>query len=179
MLLGLGADYVFVGPTEWNEVERFRASNYFTAYYDQDEVTIFEMAQVLPSQPQATFDQGAIIFLGNFVDLDNPTQLVTAWELAQPTDKDYTLFIHLVDPQDKIVAQADHQLWAWDVKHEGPTSQWSATIPHLDVTTIPAEAMAQPDVSLRIGLWLPATGQQFAVESELLLVDQAGRLVLQ
>ena len=105
--------------------------------------------------------------------------LVTAWRLAQTADINYTVFIHLVDPDGNIVAQADHQLWAWDVITEGPTSIWTADLTHLDLTPVPESALAhsQP-LTIRLGLWLPDTGQHFPATSQTLEIDAGNRLVV-
>ena len=77
-----------------------------------------------------------------------------------------------------IIAQADHQLWAWDVKTEGPTSTWTPQLIHLDITPVPESALAvDSNLTIRLGLWLPDTGEQFVVETPSLPVDPNGRLI--
>jgi hypothetical protein len=199
MFRNLGADYVFVGPAEREAMrhpEKYQHPQYFRQVYSQGD---FEIYQVQPplythNQPQARFDEGAIEFEGYFIDTTpfypegqsvpllgkKNRGLVTAWRLTRPIDKDYTVFIHLVDAEGNIIAQADHQLWAWDVKTEGATTTWTPNLTHLDIVPVPEAAFAVEDpLSIRLGLWLPDTGQHFPVEpSTLLEIDGQDRLVV-
>lgn len=194
MFQNLGADYLFVGPAEREAMrhpEKYENKQYFQPIFSQGD---FEIVQVnppaySPDQPQATFDNGAIEFLGQFIDPQArfPGEssdsaggygFVTAWRLTNPTAKNYTVFVHLVDAEGNIVAQADHQLWAWDVKSEGPTSTWTPQLVHLDITPVPETALAAgSSLTIRLGLWLPDTGEQFSVETPSLPVDPNGRLI--
>jgi hypothetical protein len=194
----LGADYAFVGPTEQEPdyyPQKFSHPLYFTPVYDQSDVAVFEIQPLFSNEPLATFDNNAIEFLGYVIDTTptfpgeeptasdqshNPTPgFVTAWRLTRPADKDYTVFIHLVDAQGNIIAQADHQLWAWDVTGEGPTSSWTPGLPHLDIIPVPEAALtAEKPLTIRLGLWLPTTEQQFQPNPVSLDTDEAGRLIV-
>jgi hypothetical protein len=191
MFLGLGADFVFVGPVEQKpeySPEKFEYALYFSPTYQGDDVAVYGLQSLLPGEAQATFDDGTIEYLGYFVDPHGhaPGQeersvpaFVSAWQLTRPADKNYTAFIHLVDAEGNVVAQADHQLWAWDVTTEGPTSIWTPDLPHLDMVPIPEQALAAGGpLMIRLGLWLPDTGQQFPVETSTSVVDEGGRLIL-
>jgi hypothetical protein len=194
MFRNLGANYIFVGPAEREAIrhpEKYEHPRYFRHVYRHGD---FEIYQVNPSLyqhglPQASFDNGSIQFEGYFIDpaplypgpeaLEKGWGLVTAWRLTRPTDKDYTVFIHLVDAEGNIMAQADHQLWAWDVRSEGPTTSWTPGLTHLDIVSIPEAALeAKGALTIRLGLWLPDTGQRFPVETSALPVDEEGRLVV-
>ncbi|MEM7342666.1 MAG: hypothetical protein AAF485_00355 [Chloroflexota bacterium] len=195
MFHSLGADYVFVGPAEREAMrhpEKYQHPQYFQSVYQQDEVEIYQV-KPLPFQAepsQTTFDAGGIVFEGFFVDEtprfpgDRPISaddrgLVTAWRLTRPPDKNYTTFVHFVDSADTIIAQADHQLWAWNVRSEGPTTSWPVNLTHLDIIPLPPEVLATDEpLTIRLGLWLPDTGQQFPVEETILQVDAEGRLVI-
>ncbi len=196
MFRTLGADYIFVGPAEREALrhpEKYEHLQYFQQVFEQGDFEIYRVQPPSYGQeaPQTFFDGGAIQFEGYFLDTaplypgrlappDGPaTGLVTAWRLTQPTAKNYTAFIHFVDEQGHIIAQADHQLWAWDVIGEGPTSTWTPHLTHLDIVPIPAEALAADSfLTIRLGLWLPDTGEQFPVETLSLEVDEGGRLVV-
>lgn len=193
----LGADYAFVGPAERETMrhpEKYAHAQYFQPVYRQGDFALYQVKPALyAGQAQATFDQGAIEFWGYFVDHqpvypgadpvspgDNAGQgLVTAWRLTRPAEKNYTVYLHLVDPAGQVLAQADHQLWAWDVRSEGPTATWTPKLMHLDITPLPVAVLsAATPLTLRLGLWLPDSGQHFPVESTLLVVDEEGRLVV-
>jgi hypothetical protein len=199
MFQNLGADYIFVGPAEREAMrrpEKYQHRQYFEPVYQHGDIEIYRVQRppYRPGQPQARFDQAGIEFLGYFLDAAPvyPTGLaahapastaspgfVTAWRLTRPTDKNYTAFIHLVDPAGNIIAQADHQLWAWSVKNEGPTSAWTAGLVHLDIVPVPEAALAaKTTLTIRLGLWLPDAGQHFVVETDTLEVDPGGRLII-
>jgi hypothetical protein len=196
MFLNLGADYIFVSPAEREAMrhpEKYQQSQYFQQVYDQGDFEIYRVRPLpyAPDQPQARFDEGTIEFEGYFIDT-NPVYpggqsasafgergLVTAWRLTRPADKNYTAFIHLVDPEGNLIAQADHQLWAWDVKSEGPTTTWTPELTHLDIVPLPeATLTSENPLTIRLGLWLPDTGQHFPVETSTLAVDEGGRLMV-
>jgi len=194
MFNNLGANYIFVGPAERETIrhpEKYNHSQYFQLVHDNDQFQLYEIQSPSYGEAQAKFDNGAIIFEGYFFDQAprypgdlNSSEaegigFVTAWRLTQTVDKNYTMFVHLVDEQENLIAQADHQLWAWDVKTEGPTSSWTVNISHLDIYPIPADILAnQSSYTIRLGLWLPDTGEQFPVESLKLPTDSAGRLMI-
>ncbi|MCB0210237.1 MAG: hypothetical protein KDJ52_12945 [Anaerolineae bacterium] len=195
MFQNLGADYIFVGPAEREAMrhpEKYAHKTYFQPVFSQGDFEIYQVnpPAYSPDQLQATFDHGAIEFLGQFTDpqAQFPGQssdsaggygFVTAWRLAHSTDKNYTVFVHLVDAKGNIVAQADHQLWAWDVKSEGPTATWTPRLVHLDITAVPETALAAgSSLTIRLGLWLPDTGEQFVAETPSLPVDPNGRLIV-
>ncbi len=197
----LGANYIFVGPPERDPLrhpQKYQHPQYFQQVYRNGDYEIY-LVQPLPfdpHQPQASFDDGAIEFLGYFIDHtpiysgdeslvsavkkpDLSEGLVTGWRLTRPVDQNYTVFIHLVDAAGTIIAQADHQLWAWDVKNEGPTTTWQPNLLHLDLTPLPEAALtAGAPLTIRIGLWLPDTGQRFPAHSRSLHLDEGGRLVI-
>jgi hypothetical protein len=199
MFQNLGANYLFVGPAEREAMrhpEKYRHSQYFQPVYQQGDFEIYRVQPppYRPDQPTARFDAAAIEFLGYFIDTKpvypaglaalpetstTPYGFVTAWRLTRPADKNYTVFIHLVDAGGNVIAQADHQLWAWSIKSEGPTSAWTPGLIHLDITPIPETALTtQTALTIRLGLWLPDTGQHFLVETDTLEIDAGGRLIV-
>ena len=194
MFRNLGADYIFVGPAEREAMrhpEKYQQTLYFQRVYQQGDYEIYQVKPPLyGGQSQAQFDQGAISFEGYFIDpapvfpigqakTTSSAGFVTAWRLTQPTAKNYTVFVHLVDAAGQVVAQADHQLWAWDVKSEGPTAAWTPNLLHLDIIPVPEPALtATGPLTIRLGLWLPDSDQHFSVERSTLTVDEGGRLVV-
>jgi len=194
MFQNLGADYIFVDPAARDPVrhpEKYRHPPYFEPVYRRGNYEIYKVQPLPypPEQMQAQFDENGIRFTGYFIDSTpqypgqqtTPTTpgLVTAWQLTRPTGKNYTTFIHFVDPAGNIVAQADHQLWAWDVNYEGPTTTWTPQLTHLDIAPLPEAALAtNTPLTIRIGLWLPESGQQFPPQSQSLQIDAGGRLII-
>jgi hypothetical protein len=109
--------------------------------------------------------QGAMVPAGaaNFEDLiallatDIPAMNLQAggelevnltWQALAAVPRDYTLFLHLLDPADRIVGQID----GWPVQGTYPTSQWPAGEFIQDPHRIPIAPDAAPgDYRLEVG----------------------------
>ena len=79
------------------------------------------------------------------------------WRALRPLERDYSVFLHLVDGAGQVVAQADG--FAWDGAY--PTSAWAIGQPLIDRRRVAAPA-AGPH-QLRIGLYRLDTGQRLPV----------------
>jgi hypothetical protein len=86
-------------------------------------------------------------------------QLTLRWSADRFMDTDYSVFVHLVNPEeaDRLVAQGD----APPLEGRWPTSLWQPGVAVDDVHTIPLP----PDLPagtyhLLVGLYDPATGQR-------------------
>ncbi|MFO7632687.1 MAG: hypothetical protein R6W76_09120, partial [Caldilinea sp.] len=79
------------------------------------------------------------------------------WSATRPPDGDYTMFVHLLDEEDNIVAQSDRM-------PEGgfcPTSRWDAGDVVADSYTLALpDAMPQRRLRLVVGIYDPVTGQR-------------------
>ncbi|MBE2221927.1 MAG: hypothetical protein IAF02_10320, partial [Anaerolineae bacterium] len=103
---------------------------------------------------------------------DAPGNLVPAqtypitlfWEALQPDGVDYTVFVHLVDSQGQVVAQADSP----PQNNRFPTSIWAKNEQIVDVhTLVLPEDLASGFYDLFVGLYDPNTGQRLtAVASD-------------
>jgi hypothetical protein len=82
------------------------------------------------------------------------------WQSFRPLDKDYTVFVHLLDSSGQIQAQQDSQ----PCRGECPTSGWSPgeIIDDEHVIAIPADA-APPPYRLALGMYLPESGERLPV----------------
>jgi mannosyltransferase len=94
--------------------------------------------------------------------------LTLVWQAVGRVEKDYTVFVHVVD--------ADGRLWAqWDNPPVGgtyPTGQWSVGESVFDPYTIPlGEQMPPGRYGVLVGLYEPVSGLRLAV------VDDHGRVV--
>jgi hypothetical protein len=72
------------------------------------------------------------------------------WRALKKPAGDYTVFVHLVDPNGQVVAQTD-------IQPQGgfaPTSQWAAGIPQIDRHgLILPKNLAPGDYTVRLGLY--------------------------
>ncbi|MFN3333011.1 MAG: hypothetical protein ACK47M_10910, partial [Caldilinea sp.] len=88
--------------------------------------------------------------------------LTLLWQSLQAVDKDYQVFVHLLDDQGAKLLQRDGQPVAW----MRPTSTWQ---PGEEITDrygllLPA-TLAAGRYSLAVGLYDPVTGQRLAVSA--------------
>jgi hypothetical protein len=90
-----------------------------------------------------------------------PLTVTLYWQALQETEEDYTVFVHLVDPQTgQIVAQIDEG----PVQGTYPTSLWMTGEVIRDAHTISLPAIPPGTYTLRIGLYTPLTGQRLTVD---------------
>jgi hypothetical protein len=94
------------------------------------------------------------------------------WDTRQPTSRDYTLFVHLLDSNGSILAQADHD----PAQGLYPTSLWDVgeTIPD-SFTLVPERELAPGEYSVSIGWYHRETGERVplamsAVEGDRLML---------
>lgn len=95
----------------------------------------------------------------------NQLTLDLVWQALAPVPVDYTVFVHLVAPDGRIIEQRD----AMPVSNSYPTSLWAAGeyIPDsytLNLPTgLPEAGGAGDGYSVRVGLYIQATGERLAV----------------
>lgn len=83
-------------------------------------------------------------------------QVALRWQAGSPPQEDYTVFLHLLNPQGGVVAQRDAQP-AWLAPW--PTSRWPAGEPVLDGRRLALPATLPPgQYELRVGLYRWAGG---------------------
>jgi len=81
--------------------------------------------------------------------------LRTFWQVTEPFDRDYFIFVHLRDASGATVAQRDTPPW------QGlfPTSSWRAGTLAVDINDVPLPASLPPgDYTLVLGMFDPASG---------------------
>jgi hypothetical protein len=106
--------------------------------------------------------------------------LVTAWQLSSPVPDDYTLYVHFITADGRVVAQADHQL-ASRTMLQGivPTSKWEPGSLYLDIVPVLPEVQdAKVPLHIGIGLWIPQTEAHLVPQSASLTIDAATRLII-
>ncbi|MCL4263993.1 MAG: DUF2723 domain-containing protein [Anaerolineae bacterium] len=97
-----------------------------------------------------------------------PLQVQLNWLSLANMTNDYTLFLQVVDAQDRIVGQVD----SWPVQGTRPTSGWQPGETIRDVYTIPlSQEMPPGDYRLLVGWYLLGDGRRLPV------LDAAGTAV--
>ncbi len=123
---------------------------------------------VLANPVNRSFDGRAL--LTSYDVAPNPAtagQAVTInlqWKAQQPFAQDYTVFVHLLDAADKVVAQRDSQ----PQSGKSPTVQWSPgqTINDSYELTLPA-SVTPGDYAVEVGMYLQSTGDRLHLQDAL------------
>lgn len=105
---------------------------------------------------------------------------VTIWRALTSLEHDYTLYMHFVRPSDDrpFFAQADHLLGRQLHGGTMPTSQWEPGAIVLDAVKLPEEVQPETTFETRVGVWIPKSELRLEPETNLLEVDEHGRLVI-
>jgi len=124
----------------------------------------FEAPAAIPQPQAADFGEGARL-LG--YGLDRPTlapgedlALTLYWQALAPMDRNYTVFVHLVDAEGRIVAQADAQ----PVGGSRPTRGWQAGEYIEDRYVLRTEGVPAGAYRIALGMYDGATGERLAVK---------------
>ncbi|MEW5717224.1 MAG: hypothetical protein AB1817_01215, partial [Chloroflexota bacterium] len=140
-------------------------------YYEDEQEQLREIA-VDPTvsvrlSPNLPVWFGAGISLDGF-EITNSTlkrgeavALILYWHANRKLAQDYTVFVHLVDAEGNIVASVDNQ----PKRGAAPTSTWEAGALIVDTTVLPIDSTLPigENLSVRIGLYLPSTGQRLPI----------------
>jgi hypothetical protein len=87
---------------------------------------------------------------------DEGARLILHWASLAPVDQDYTVFVHLVDLDGELAAQADGPPTGGDY----PTSMWEFGEIVFDERLIPTQGLPSGTYHLRLGMYLLETGER-------------------
>lgn len=119
---------------------------------------IFAAATVITATtPLAAWDSGIALTEATLREDDSGVTVQTAWQAQSRLNRDYTLFVHLLDENGQLVAQQDQQ----PKQGQLPTSLWQAgeRIDETIVVQVSADKAAQWTTAV-IGLYDPASGER-------------------
>ncbi len=84
-------------------------------------------------------------------------ELTLYWQVQNPTDRSYKVFVHLIGPDGRPAAQGDN----FPVQGDRPTTTWQPGETLIDTYTIALSPDLLPgSYPLRIGLYDPASGER-------------------
>jgi hypothetical protein len=118
-------------------------------------------------RPQQLLDE-TFGTLARLIGYDAPANIATGqdytitlyWEVLEPDGRDYTVFVHLLDEQGRLIEQADGP--PQDSNY--PTSYWAAGEIIADPHTLAGDLSIPPGrYQPVIGLYDPATGQRIPI----------------
>lgn len=141
----------------------------------------------LPAPPPVPLPTEKEVMFGNLIQLsgfrlDTPTlsagepvQLNLLWQALDTPPLDYTVFVHLLDAGDNVVAGNDTQ----PVSNTYPTTIWSPGERILDRHTLPTPNSLSPgQYRLAIGLYYQPTGERLPLSFAESHPDPQGRLII-
>ncbi len=103
--------------------------------------------------------------------------LCTWWTCSGDLSRDYTLYVHYVDPSGDLLGQDDHVLGARFLDGQFTTSDWGCPGYYKDQAYIPGDLVSDGNLEVAIGLWVPKTGERLSPRGEA-KVDDFGRVRL-
>lgn len=105
----------------------------------------------------------ALIGLDEVTVDDNQLRLTLYWRSVQIPDRDWTIFVHLIDSNGNVVAQSDH----FPGGGLAPTSYWKPNDLVRDRVTVPVSAdLAGGVYALRAGMYSAENGERLSAVGE-------------
>lgn len=149
------------GP-DWNRLARTGGqvfvTRYMTAAVAIDPVGVLSESAP-PTQPIAHFDQ-SVSLLDASVNQSNGVQVNVVWQVNEPPADDVTVFVHVLDVNGQMIAQADGD----PLGGSYPFIQWPTGLIVRDIRSIAATRVG---ASVQIGLYHRSTGERLiAMSSE-------------
>ena len=136
----------------------------FAVFFGHFKVAPIRKAEYQPQNP-ADYELGETISLTGYdlpsrLQAGQPLTLTLYWEAGGPTERPFTVFVHVVDDQGRAVAQADSQ----PVEGNYPTDLWAdnEVISDTHAVALPGDLPAGP-YDVWIGLYSVETGQRLPV----------------
>ncbi len=83
------------------------------------------------------------------------------WEHGMGDLAQMAVFIHFLNAQGQVVAQADHSLGLWDTRWQDPANGWIYSVHWVEIPP-----HVHP-VTVRLGVWVPGTKEHFRTASGL------------
>jgi hypothetical protein len=150
--------------------------NEVTPIVGQIKITPKKWPQYQPSHPSRVNFANAIALIGyDFMpsgDGGEQSTLTLYWESLAPVSEDYVVFIHLLDANGQVTAQADGP----PTGNAYPTRWWAAGEIIADTHLLPSTAKT---TALRLGLYDLASGQRLPIgESSLPALDNSVEIPL-
>lgn len=119
---------------------------------------------ILPENPTHYTFGNLIVLDGYTLKMDSNLDITLFWERAAPIPGDYTVFVHILDSNGKILAQQDQQ----PMKGANPTSLWAA---HEQVVDPYLFELGPDSAQIEVGLYSAETGARLGV------LDASGRAI--
>ena len=170
-LLASGQPFVYVRTADDADdvVSYLDASGACAQREDVGDVQLWRCHAATPSL--AVFDDGIELAAAHLPDaLQETLYLTLFWRTAAPLAADYTVFVHVIDGNGRMIGQWDQPPAAG----AAPTSSWTPGRIVVDDYRIELDQRdAQRPVQVRVGLYEPTTGARLSVTTTLPGADDA------
>ncbi len=171
MHLSLLKGYTYLKTDDSNEIGKINVPWYFDELFNQSmDIQMFYNGRNISvekkaiSQPRVYVFENKIAFLGydmnpNAVSRGQNFRITYWWKSLDTVKKDYTVFVHFIDSNGKIVFQHDH-------KPPVPTSEWALgdIISEKYDVCVPSH-VNESTYRIRFGLYDASTGKRVALSS--------------
>lgn len=156
-------------PPQESGLELWLVKNGYQAesrYFGQQRLALYGLPDEKPARRPGNFVFGGKIALRGYAFPQEAAPgdilaLELSWEALAPVDRDYQVFIHLVDGEGNLVAQRDGQPVLWT----RPTSSWRPGEEIADRYGLLLPGSLEPgSLSVRVGMYLPQGGERLAVD---------------
>ena len=154
----------------WTQYAGLREHNAaFVYYFDQErrprQIAVDKNAP-MQSSPLAPVSFGSVIVLDGYevaqatIKRGTPIVLIVYWRARETMERDYSVFVHLVAPDGKIVAQFD----GMPRKGQAPTSMWKPGLLMADALMLATDQVTpNPGYRLQFGWYDAATQQRLSI----------------
>ena len=160
------------GIEGWLALHAFRLSERWYGPFRLAGYRTGAAAEAAFSPLAARFGEGVRLLGYSIEDPQHPRRpgetvnVALRWRCERLIDKDYTVFVHLLDGQEKVRGQQDVAPGGGFV----PTSRWQQGEELVDRYALPIDAQAPAgELRIEIGMYLPANGERLPV------LDDAGQ----
>jgi uncharacterized membrane protein len=161
-----GQLYVFPTRAEsYLNLERLQANPYYETIFAQEQITLLRRRDFTPQVAQHVNFGDLLTFLG-YDRSDSTTatgdvvSVTLYWRSTHHIEKHYKYFVHLIDRENRVIAQDDREPGNWQY----PTTDWmpGETIPEHYEFSLPT-GVKPGDCRLRFGVYATETGERLSI----------------
>ena len=163
-------------PSDWGDLTKIGGQVFVTRY--MTDTIGLEPAGVLgltepTTMPIAQFDQTVTLLQSSITLTVNSVQLNLTWQVRAPVADDVTIFVHVLDANGQLIAQADGD----PLGGTYPFTQWPQGLVVGDIRQVDVSKAA----TVRVGLYHRASGERLtAVTGDgVPLADNAATITVQ
>lgn len=150
---------------DWPEIlsDYPRVDIWVTDYFEDDVQLRLIGSSITPTRPTFPFvfeELDSSILLASAVREEQKISVEIVWRVGESAPSfEWTAFVHLLDDQGQLIAQADGHPWGSTY----PLGQWPPAAQHIDLRTIMIPEGTAEEVTVQIGLYSNVSGERATV----------------